>query len=879
MSKTRFSLVFRKGQSSMQNGQTPGEELSAAASAPTNTGDRQSAERRTNVLYLVGDARETKLVTGAPDNAFPHLNLDFSGELDEARRRLEQQGRYDVLMIGWTLPETEGLSLIRHVREQRHAVAIVAANERSLERYRQAGADECMQKDATFLARLPAAIEDALSRRESAPGAATPTTRALRVAYSGDIEFVKSAIKGESLQFIRIADALQGAACDVVVIDHSSSAATTAKTLAEVRARNLDVAVALIVNAPDESAALKKFASDVNDLIVKAPGWATRLPLRLELANSRYQQMRELAALRVREARLRSMVDDLPACIVRVSPEGTIVAVNTGGLSVLGATESRQLVRKQFLSLVNPIDRESCTDFIRRVCSGETRSIDISITTLSNERRVLEVRAIPVSAEAGGGAALALTVLRDVADRKRLEVAMEQAKAQPPAGTPSGHEAERFDENSTVVEREGFSSADPVTLRELEGDLTRLSGRARAAFDELEASLRDAEARHAEIAARQAEVTARQIEAQARLEAAQAKRWRSYDTFVEGAAHGIFHATLAGDLLDVNDAFAAALGYDSPNDLIAGSTAISKFTPEEEWRLAVEQWRQSPTSEPVEARWKRKDGAALTLRLYGGIIGGPQGDEERLEVIAENVTAQRTLDTQLRRARKWEDVARVTTGIAADLKHVIASIHDSTDLFIAGLSPDDANRDHAAAIRQGAAKALSLSSQLVAFGGREARNTSALDLNLVVRSLEGTLRRVADEHIELSLDLASDVERVEADQPTVEEVLVSLAVAGCNALPAGGRITIATTNVEVERQGAERPPGIDAGFYVLLSLSASGWGLDEDDQQGSSGTRLSSASRSLAQLGGYLHVDSAPGESLAFRVYLPQTQKAEAAES
>ena len=76
--------------------------------------------------------------------------------------------------------------------------------------------------------------------------------------------------------------------------------------------------------------------------------------------------------------------------------------------------------------MVSADDREAWTDFVVRVCAGETRSVEVSITTLDGVTRVLEAAAVPSPAEFGRSPSL-LMVLRDVTERKRLEAAVEKA--------------------------------------------------------------------------------------------------------------------------------------------------------------------------------------------------------------------------------------------------------------------------------------------------------------------------------------------------------------------------------------------------------------------------------------------------------------------
>ena len=82
----------------------------------------------------------------------------------------------------------------------------------------------------------------------------------------------------------------------------------------------LDIPVVLLVDAQDETSALRGFDGSVEECLVKTPGWTHRLPLRLAGICTRFKQARELETLRGREGRLRTLVDRLPACVVRVSP-------------------------------------------------------------------------------------------------------------------------------------------------------------------------------------------------------------------------------------------------------------------------------------------------------------------------------------------------------------------------------------------------------------------------------------------------------------------------------------------------------------------------------------------------------------------------------
>jgi PAS domain-containing protein len=452
-------------------------------------------------------------------------------------------------------------------------------------------------------------------------------------------------------------------------------------------------------------------------------------------------------------------------------------------------------------------------------------------------------------------------VLRDVSDRKRLEAAVEQASEL----TDSEPEIETDTDldflpeppvPEPVVSVAGPAAAeDRRPLRDLEADLHRISGAARATFQELGSLLRDAEAQHDAALSRQADEYAK-------LKAIELEHWQFYDAFVQAAAHGIFRATPEGRLLALNPAMAAALGYRSPSDVLAASDSLGVMMDVSGWGEAVARWH-SQASEPVDTRWLDRERRPLLLRLYGRMIERPQGDGQCLEVVAENLTAQRALETQLRRARRWEDVARVTSGIAADLTHVVAAVGESPDFET---------------MQRAASKAVALTRQLVAFGRREARDLMALDLNAVVSRMDDVLRRLIDEHIELTLSPGPSLAPVLAAQPPIEEALVNLTVAAANVLPAGGRIQIDTATVTVDGENAAQHDGIEHGSYGVIALTATGWGIDDRTRERmlaghataeEVNTGYSSAVRAVGQAGGGLRLESASGDALTFRVYLP----------
>jgi PAS domain S-box-containing protein len=868
-------------------------------------------------MYLAGEAREVTFVSGSFDKTYPHLVFDFSVPVAEAREALAGELLHEAVVVGWSVPEADAIPLIGYIRERQPNLAIVSIGERSSDSAREAGADEYVQRGASMLTRLPMVIEESVRKRadlpagpaptgtpdasvealaadvrfevqpeaspisateafplESAggeplgvmPGDATPAAT-IRIGFAGDVEQARVlASIDASIEIVPIADVAttvaEGSACAAVVVDQGHASLDVLQTLNEVRA--LSLPAILLYDPAAANAAFRAFAGDADEFVANDGDWMRQVKERIELAAERSRRHRDLAAVKAREARLRATIDTLPAAVVRLSAEGSILAANRVATSLLGATESRQLLRKQFYSFVSAPDRDQCNETVTLVCGGESRSIDVWATTLGGESRAIQINAVPVAGDSGSPGAV-LAVIRDVTDHKRLEVSLEQALARTGtiaeptpavASLPDTAAATRDHEPeiAAVVERAVPPTLDLDSIRALESQLHQVSREARQSFELLETSLRDAETHHETVAARHREE-------QAAFEAAQSERWRSYDAFVRSAAHPILHTTTDGTLASVNPAFVTLLGDASAEALLARGASLEALTPIEDWRAAVELWREADGTAPLETRWKRQDGTTLLLLMHGRRITGRTAADERIEIIAENVTARRALERQLKRAQRWEDVAKVTTGLAADLQQAVRSLNASAELAVDTSSPA-----MLADLRQQAAHAETLSRQLVAFGRREARQPAQLDLNDMVRDLESLLRRVADEHVELTLELARQVDTAQADRAVIGEALIGLTMAAASALPAGGRIQVSTTARDVASRN-EAPDGVAPGAYAVLKVTASGWGLASAEVHSASGP-IAPIRHAVERAGGTLVVVTTPESSLEFSVYL-----------
>ena len=250
---------------------------------------------------------------------------------------------------------------------------------------------------------------------------------------------------------------------------------------------------------------------------------------------------------------------------------------------------------------------------------------------------------------------------------------------------------------------------------------------------------------------------------------------------------------------------------------------------------------------------------------------------ERLAVEVEDRT------TQLLQAQKMQAVGLLAGGVAHDFNNLLTVIAGRGHLVRSRFAPDDPGRVDADAILQTTEQATRLTRQLLAFSRRQPYEPVALDLNTLAADSGHVLRRLLPASVEFTLGLDPALGRVTADPGQMEQVLLNLVVNARDAMPQGGRLTITTSNIDVEPPPAGRSANPPAGRYVMIAVGDNGIGMDAATRarvfepffttkppgQGN-GLGLSTVYGIVERHVGHITVESAPGVGTTFRVYLPR---------
>jgi signal transduction histidine kinase/ActR/RegA family two-component response regulator len=331
-------------------------------------------------------------------------------------------------------------------------------------------------------------------------------------------------------------------------------------------------------------------------------------------------------------------------------------------------------------------------------------------------------------------------------------------------------------------------------------------------------------------------------------------------------------------------ALIAALGA-----AFAASTVLGSF------RQFVGYMRSGAAAEERQGRFDSEHESAevRTLnesfnQLMDSLSGKRRALEERTaELTAANVVltdeisererveeALRESEAQLRQSQKLEAIGTLAGGIAHDFNNLITVISGYTQLALMRADKESPEAEDLRQVVEASDRAANLTHQLLAFSRKQVLQPTVLDLGEVVSGISPMLRRIIGEHIQLDIEAEPSLARVRADRGQIEQVLLNLAVNARDAMPTGGRLTIATTNLGSGERGT--------ASGVSLVVRDTGSGMPEDvkdrvfepffttkDPGKGTGLGLSMVYGIVKQSGGTISVESALGTGTAFTIQLP----------
>ena len=316
-----------------------------------------------------------------------------------------------------------------------------------------------------------------------------------------------------------------------------------------------------------------------------------------------------------------------------------------------------------------------------------------------------------------------------------------------------------------------------------------------------------------------------------------------------------------------------------PNEIIGKSLAEYFHTEDPEFAgIAAHRKALKGESVTYEMEWQKRIFESHVQPLHGtegellGVIG-----------VALDITDRRHLAEQLRQSQKMQAVGELAGGISHDFNNLLMVVKGHGEMLLDRLADGSPLRQNVEQIQKAADRATALTRQLLAFSRKQVLQPRVLDLNEVVNGMIQMFARVIGENIELKFLPAPSLGHVKADPAQMEQVLLNLVVNARDAMPDGGRLTIETSNIEVDSTYGAQHAGMGPGHYTMLVVSDTGCGMDAATQsrifepffttkaQGKgTGLGLATVYGVVKQSGGFIWVYSEVDRGTTFKIYLPQ---------
>ena len=279
---------------------------------------------------------------------------------------------------------------------------------------------------------------------------------------------------------------------------------------------------------------------------------------------------------------------------------------------------------------------------------------------------------------------------------------------------------------------------------------------------------------------------------------------------------------------------------------------------------------------------RRKDGTDYTEEMTITPMSANEGTNKYFIAIKQDVTERKTLQKQLQQAQKMEAIGRLAGGVAHDFNNMLGVISGYSELLKLRDNLDEKSLHYSEEIHVASKRAAALTQQLLAFSRKQIIQPRVVELNEVVSHLANMLRRLIGDDIELSLKFSGSESRVKVDPGQIEQVIMNLAVNSRDAMPEGGKLTIESSVCNLDDSYALHHKPVVPGRYVLLSISDTGFGMDQDtmshlfepffttkDLGRGTGLGLSIVYGIVKQSEGYIWVYSEPAVGTTFKIYLP----------
>lgn len=359
----------------------------------------------------------------------------------------------------------------------------------------------------------------------------------------------------------------------------------------------------------------------------------------------------------------------------------------------------------------------------------------------------------------------------------------------------------------------------------------------------------------------------------------------NYRTLTENINLGIYRNSpdYKGTFLEANPAIIKIFGFKNRKEFLTINVVDLYQNPEDRNKFNHKMLREGFVKDE-ELKLKKKDGTLLIASVSTVAVKDEKGKIKYYDGIIEDITERKHLEQQFFQAQKMEGIGRLAGGIAHDFNNLLTSIIGYAEIAKMKLPSNSQTLNYTKQILKTADKATTLIQQLLAFSRRALIQPKVLDLNKVIRNFKPLLQRILGEDIILEFISDKTLGNIKIDPNQVEQIIMNLAVNSRDAMPKGGKLTIETRNVRLDKNYTKRYLNLKPGRYVLFAVSDTGYGMNSETlshifepffttKEKGTGLGLSTVYGIVNQSGGHINVYSEVEKETIFKIYFPKVDE------
>jgi PAS domain S-box-containing protein len=289
----------------------------------------------------------------------------------------------------------------------------------------------------------------------------------------------------------------------------------------------------------------------------------------------------------------------------------------------------------------------------------------------------------------------------------------------------------------------------------------------------------------------------------------------------------------------------------------------------------------------IELHQKTKNGRSIVTHSRWSVVHNKDGKPYARLIITRDITEQRLLEAQLRRAQRMESLGTLAGGIAHDLNNMLAPILMSVQILNAKVT-DPTLKKLISSLETSTKRGSDIIKQVLTFARGTEKDFSPQQMRYIISEVETIIKQTFPKNIQIRSGVSKDLSPVIGDATQLNQVLMNLCINARDAMPNGGRLTLTAEDMYMDESYAHLILGAHPGQYVVLTVADTGTGIPLEVQDKvfepffstkekgkGTGLGLSTVYAIVKSHNGLIKLYSEFGKGTEFKVFLPATQQKE----